>query len=229
MHYPSKKFESLGAMAQKPKLENRNSQFTWKPKIAKILKRCLLVAQKVLYKLANDIPLQLSTLCAVNGQFISHQNTWKGIAWTLDAKKQTQESPPAWTQEAYCLPCSHSNFLLFQGGSLDKKFFSQSEHVSSQIWCQKIFPLLGGVPQQNIFSRSEHVSSQIWCQKFFPLLRPGTLPLKIRDLGPPQKKSETWDPLKIWNLGPSPHPRLDQVPPPRNVNRLKLLPSNGRQ
>ena len=32
------------------------------------------------------------------------------------------------------------------GGSLDKKFFFQSEHVSSQIWCQKIFPLLGGVP-----------------------------------------------------------------------------------
>ena len=36
------------------------------------------------------------------------------------------------------------------GGSLDKNVFSQSEHVSSQIWCQTIFPLLdgggGGVP-----------------------------------------------------------------------------------
>ena len=30
------------------------------------------------------------------------------------------------------------------GGSLDKIFFSQSEHVSSRIWCQKFFPLLGG-------------------------------------------------------------------------------------
>ena len=32
--------------------------------------------------------------------------------------------------------------LYWGGGSLDKKFFSQSEHVPSQIWCQKIFPLL---------------------------------------------------------------------------------------
>ena len=30
------------------------------------------------------------------------------------------------------------------GGFLNKKFFSQSEHVSSQIWCQKFSPLLGG-------------------------------------------------------------------------------------
>ena len=39
---------------------------------------------------------------------------------------------------------------LFRGGgggggvSLYKNFFCQSEHVSSQIWCQKFFPLLGG-------------------------------------------------------------------------------------
>ena len=31
----------------------------------------------------------------------------------------------------------------------------------------------GGVPQQKHFSQSEHVSSQIWCQKFFPLLGGG--------------------------------------------------------
>ena len=38
------------------------------------------------------------------------------------------------------------NFSFFPllGGSLDKKCFTQSEHVSSQIWCQKFFPLLGG-------------------------------------------------------------------------------------
>ena len=43
------------------------------------------------------------------------------------------------------------NFSLYWGGgggggwgSLGKKFFPQSEHVSSQIWCQKFFPLLGG-------------------------------------------------------------------------------------
>ena len=139
-------------------------------------------------------------------------------------------------QEAYHPLHSHSNFLLFrggspltkiffsslnmyqaksgvknfsfteEGGSLDKKFFSQSEHVSSQIWCQKFFPLLrrggpstkiffpslnmyqaksgvknfslywGGSLDKKIFSQSEHVSSQIWCQKIFPLLRPGTPP-----------------------------------------------------
>ena len=74
------------------------------------------------------------------------------------------------------------NFSLYWGrGSLDKKFFSQSEHVSSQIWCQKFFPLLGGgCPSTKIFfPQSEHVSSQIWYQKFFPLLRPGTPPQKI--------------------------------------------------
>ena len=78
-------------------------------------------------------------------------------------------------------------------------FFFPSEHVSSQIWCQKFFPLLGGVLSQKIFLsclnmyqaksgvkifslywggvslykkiffQSEHVSNQIWCQKFFPL------------------------------------------------------------
>ena len=146
-----------------------------------------------------------------------------------------QESPPAWTQEAYRPPRSHSNFLLFGGrggvpwqkflfpvwtcikpnlvskifpftggggGSLDKIFFSQSEHVSSQIWCQKFFPLLGGSPSTKIFFWSEHVSSQIWCQKFFPLLRPGTpLPKNLRPGNPPKiwdcvlpRKSETGDP-----------------------------------
>ena len=29
------------------------------------------------------------------------------------------------------------------GGFLDKNFFFQSEHVSSQIWCPKLFPSLG--------------------------------------------------------------------------------------
>ena len=90
--------------------------------------------------------------------------------------------------------------LSWGGRSLDKIFFSQSEHVSSQIWCQKLFPLLGwGVCQKiifpglnmyqaksgvknvslyweggslnkNFFSLSEHVLSQIWCQKCFPFL-----------------------------------------------------------
>ena len=56
-----------------------------------------------------------------------------------------------------------------------QKFFFWPEHVSSQIWCQKFFPLLGGgrLPSTKIFFGSEHVSSQIWCQKFFPLLGEG--------------------------------------------------------
>ena len=65
-------------------------------------------------------------------------------------------------------------FSLYWGGSLNKIFFSHYEHVSSQIWCQKIFPLLGGVgvggSYKKFFFHSEHVSSQIWCQKIFPLL-----------------------------------------------------------
>ena len=76
--------------------------------------------------------------------------------------------PPA----AYAIPY----FLLFRGGgggrSLDKKFFPQSEHVSSQIWCQK----------------------------FFPLLRPGTPPKSEtgdpppKNLRPGTPSTWTWDP-----------------------------------
>ena len=60
------------------------------------------------------------------------------------------------------------------GGPSTKKIFFQSEHVSSQIWCQKIFPLLegGSLNKKKIF-QSEHVSSQIWCQKDFTLLGGG--------------------------------------------------------
>ena len=117
--------------------------------------------------------------------------------WTILIIKQ--ESPPAWTQEAYRPPRSHSNFLLFRGGGggLDKNFFSQSEHVSSQIWCQKFFPLLGvwgggrgEVPQQKFFF-------PVWtCIK--PNLVSKNFPF-----------TETRTPS----------------PPLRNVNRLKLLPS----
>ena len=64
-------------------------------------------------------------------------------------------------------------FSLCWGGPLTKKIFFQSEHVLSQIWCQKIFPLLrggGGPLTKKNFFQSAHVSSQIWCQKIFPLL-----------------------------------------------------------
>ena len=47
----------------------------------------------------------------------------------------------------------------------------------------KIFSLYwGGSPlTKKMFPQSEHVSSQIWCQKFFPLLRPGTPPYESVD------------------------------------------------
>ena len=108
-----------------------------------------------------------------------------------------QESPPAWTREAYRPPRSHCNFLLFGGGgSLNQKFFSQSEHVSSQIWCQKFFPLLrlGPPPQKS--------------ETFGPPpenLRLGTPPQKIWDLGPPPENLRPGTPpRKFWDLGPPP-------------------------
>ena len=76
----------------------------------------------------------------------------------------------------------------------------------------------GGGPSEKIFfCQSEHVSSQIWCQKFFPLLRPGTPPENLRPGTPPKSetwdplpppKSETWDPLPPQNLRPG-------TPPPK--------------
>ena len=119
-----------------------------------------------------------------------------------------QESPPAWTQEAYRPPRGHSNFLLFRGGGpLTKIFFPSLNMYQAKsgvknfslysggggwgvgpltkiffpVWTcikpnlvSKIFPFtvrgVGGWSlDKNFFSQSEHVSSQIWCQKFFPL------------------------------------------------------------
>ena len=42
-----------------------------------------MVGKKVLYKSPNDIPLKLSTLCAVNGRFLFQQITQRAIAQTL--------------------------------------------------------------------------------------------------------------------------------------------------
>ena len=63
------------------------------------------------------------------------------------------------------------------GAALDKKFFSGLNMYQAKSGV-KNFSLYwgGGVPRQKFFSQPEHVSSQIWCQKIFPLLRPGTPP-----------------------------------------------------
>ena len=43
------------------------------------------------------------------------------------------------------------NFSLYWGGVPLKIFFFQSEHVSSQIWCQIFSPLLGRGPSAKFF------------------------------------------------------------------------------
>ena len=121
-----------------------------------------------------------------------------------------QESPPAWTQEAYRPPRGHSNFLLFRwggGGIPWQIFFFQSEHVSSQIWCQKIFPLLGGGG-----SLDKKIFFPVWTcikpnlvSKIFPFTETRIPPPPRPRLNQPTWKSETWDPPL-----PLPCPRLDQ-------------------
>ena len=123
------------------------------------------------------------------------------------------------------------NFPFIGGGSLDKNFFPQSEHVSSQIWCQKFFPLLGGSLDKNFFPQSEHVSSQIWCQKFFPLLGWGPLTksffpvwtcikpnlvsknFPFTETGCPPKNLRPGTPQKIWDLGLPPKNLRPRTPP----------------
>ena len=78
----------------------------------------------------------------------------------------------------------------------------------------------GGSLNKNFFSQSEHVSSQIWCQKFFPLLRPGPPRPETRYPPPPPEPGPgtpppgpgpgtpptwtwTWDPPYL-DLGPLP-------------------------
>ena len=121
-----------------------------------------------------------------------------------------------------------------RGGSLDKNFSSQSEHVSSQIWCQKFFPLLGGVPRQNFFFWSEHVSSQIWCQKFFPLLGGGSLDKTFfSGLNMYQAKSGVknfslyWDWVPPLDLRPGTPPDLRLGTPPGPETRYPLPPGPG--
>ena len=132
-----------------------------------------------------------------------------------------QESPPAWTQEAYRPPRSHSKSLLFLGGgSLGKKFFFQSEHVSSQIWCQ-IFSLYrwgGGSLDKKIFFPTWTCIKPNLVSKIFPFtvgggermgpstkkfffpvctcIKPNLLSkiFPFIETGCPPQKSETWDP-----------------------------------
>ena len=90
------------------------------------------------------------------------------------------------------------------GGPLTKNFFFQSEHVSSQIWCQKFFPLLRPGPPlppiQGWMSLPENLIPGIPLppvQGWISLpknLRLGTPPPPCPRLDQPTRKSVTWDP-----------------------------------
>ena len=72
-------------------------------------------------------------------------------------------------------------FSLYQwgGGPSTKNFFFQSEHVSSQIWCQKIFPLPvggGGVPRQKFFFPVWTCIKPNLLSKIFPFTETGYPP-----------------------------------------------------
>ena len=93
----------------------------------------------------------------------------------------------------------------------------------------------GGVPWQKFFFQSEHVSSQIWCQKFFPLLRPGTpppgpglgTPLPGPGLGTPLQGPGLGTSLPRPELGTPLYPDLDLGPPYPDLNLGPPLPRPG--
>ena len=62
--------------------------------------------------------------------------------------------------------------LYWGGVSLDKHFFSSLNMYQAKSGVKNFSLYWGGAsgPWQKFFFRSEHVSSQIWCQNFFPLL-----------------------------------------------------------
>ena len=106
-----------------------------------------------------------------------------------------QESPPAWTQEAYCPLCSHSKCLLFPGGT----------HGTPR-------------PEMGYSLTWDGVSPQTW-DGVSPLdLRWGTPP----DLrwGTPQ----TWDGVPP-DLGWVPPSKTWDGVPPQTWDRVPLLPT----
>ena len=152
-----------------------------------------------------------------------------------------QESPPAWTQEAYHLLCGHSNFLLFWGGGIPwQKFFSPVWTCIKPNLVSKIFPFTGGVPQENFFSPvwtciKPNLVSKIFPftggalrKFFFPSLNMYQAKSGVKNFSlywdwvPSTQKSETWDPPE--NLRPGtpqksetwdPLPKIWDLGPPQ--------------
>ena len=91
-----------------------------------------------------------------------------------------------------------------------------------------------GSPSTKIFPRSEHVSSQIWCQKIFPLLRPGNYPPPQSKTGnPPWPGPGT--PLDLGappdlDLGPPPPQRVNrQTFPSINITFPRTTYAGGNK
>ena len=83
------------------------------------------------------------------------------------------------------------------GGPLTKNFFPSLNMYQAKSGVKKFSLYWGGGPStKNFFFRSEHISSQIWCQKFFPLLRLGTPPPDLRP-GPPRPETGTPPDLRL--------------------------------
>ena len=124
------------------------------------------------------------------------------------------------------------NFPFTRGGSLDKNFFPVWTCIKPNLVSKNFpfTGAGGGSLNENFFFQSEHVSSQIWCRKIFPFTETGTPPRprldqpiqksETRDppspshplcprLDQPIQKSETWDPPP-----PSPSPSPLPLPPP---------------
>ena len=98
-----------------------------------------------------------------------------------------------------------------EGGPL-RNFFFQSEHVSSQIWCQKFFPLLGGgggTSAKIFFSSLNMYQAKSGVQNF-----PFTGGSRPRRLGPPPSKARLGPPPFKAGLGPPPIPGWIGTPPP---------------
>ena len=115
-------------------------------------------------------------------------------------------------QEAYCPPCSHSNFLaIVGGGSLNKNFFFPVWTCIKPNLLSKIFPFTKtGYPPQK--SETGYPSEN---------LRPGTPPRKSETRCPPQKSETRYPPWKSETRYPSPK-IWDQVPPPEMLTDRHL-------
>ena len=121
------------------------------------------------------------------------------------------------------------NFSLYLGGGGGgkiprQKFFSWSEHVSSQIWCQKFFPLLGGgggVPSTKIFLLVWTCIKPNLVPKIFPFTGAGgggrkKVPWQKNFSQPEHVSSQIW----CQKIFPLLRPGTSPPPPPRTDTHL---------